>query len=141
MRALFTLTAAAGLGVVFMLACGDRATPCSTWQDCQSSDEANALRPCDNDGQGAKIHVNTQCVEGRCRVECAKTCIPAGTCGPGAVCETPPGIAPSSVMRSCMKNPIACNDASECPLETPGEGEWSCTEGFCRFPGFSYAFE
>lgn len=149
MRAFLFLLTLATAGVAATVACGgEDATPCTSWQDCQDSAEAEALRPCDNGGQGAVIHVDTACVRGRCRAECASTCIPYGCSTPGAVCETPAptrSISPSNVVRSCTKNPIACTTAADCPLEQPrsatSAGEWSCESGVCRYPGFTYAFE
>lgn len=123
----------------------NKATTCSSWQDCQTSDEANELRPCPNGDEGATIHVDTSCVQGTCHAECASTCIPYACGKAGAVCETPPPVlpvSPSNVVHSCTKNPIACTTAADCPLEKPSEaGEWTCESGFCRFPGFTYAFD
>lgn len=146
MRALwfFLIVCVGALGSV--LAC-DGASECSTWQDCVGSDEAEALRPCDNGGQGAVIQVNAACAEQRCKVECAATCIPYG-CAAGSVCNVPigpanaPAVSPSNVLHGCAKNPIACGSSEDCPVERPSQdGAWSCEAGFCRFPGFAYAFE
>ncbi len=147
MKTALAVLAAMLVGVVATATSGgcSKASPCTSWQDCQSSDEANELRPCNNDNQGATIHVDTACVDGRCQAECASTCIPYGCRTPGAVCETPAPVlpvSPSNVVRSCTKNPIACTAAADCPLQKTSEsGEWTCEDGFCRFPGFAYAFE
>lgn len=121
-------------------------TSCTTWKDCVGSAEAEAISPCkDPGGTGTTLHADVACENGACRAECAKGCIPYMCNTAGAICDAPPGIAPSSVTHSCTKNPIVCSTASDCPLQIPDSagdaGAWSCESGFCRFPGFTYGYE
>lgn len=59
-------------------------------------------------------------------------------CTDGSICQTLFGL--------CRFRPLSCVVAENCPQYLPpqpdgGTGEWSCTDGKCAYPGFSYPRE
>lgn len=82
------------------------------------------------------------CLNGECRARCEEECTPLRTdvnpCADGSICEPQ--------YELCHFRPLVCAAADNCPRYLPplpdgGSGEWSCTNGRCAYPGFSYATE
>lgn len=87
------------------------------------------------------------CLDGVCHGDCTITCSMVRTdinpCPAPRICTALPGSGPTTV---CKITPIPCTTAATCPRYLPsfpdgGTGEWSCTDGICRYPGFSYSTE
>lgn len=111
---------------------------CTRDEDCTDSKAAQELGRCAPD---------VVCDHGTCRAECLGTCeadprIASGGCPEASLCtasaERNPGFGAGTV---CTKRVLRCASVAQCPTQKPGVGEWSCTDGICRFPGYAYPFE
>ena len=79
-----------------------------------------------------------------CEVGCAQTCqVARNDVNPcdneTLICNEPPG---GAELPYCTGRPIECSSTDDCPLYKPtDDGDWTCEDGICEFPGFSYASE
>jgi len=87
------------------------------------------------------------CLNGECRAWCSDQCALLRTdvnpCADGSICVTSFGEPMTGL---CHFRPLVCVAAENCPQYRPplpdgGSGEWSCTDGRCAYPGFSYPTE
>ena len=123
------LGAAVGIVVLLVcsLGCGEDATSCEVHADCVSSRESSEAGRCGPEAA---------CVSGKCAAWCPQDCTATeqtvNTCDEGYVC---------TVHSRCRATEIECEQADECPSYRPGDGEWTCESGTCRFPGFAYLYE
>jgi hypothetical protein len=121
---------------------------CGKTEDCILSKAATAYGGC--------APLEYWCDSGACKATCQRPCkvvMPDfDPCPAGSVCAQPT-INHSDVSDPsyfCTAFPIPCGSADDCPPYTPNvksgadagpagsPGVWSCDNGFCRFPGFSY---
>lgn len=115
-------------------------TACSIAAECWNTPESKSLGRC-----GPK---EVGCVQGECAAACPSTCRmiedDRNPCvDPARICnESPTGPSPAY----CTALPIACTTEVDCPIYRPRDANgqqstWTCTEGFCRYPGLSYPWE
>lgn len=120
-------------------ACDPARQSCRTTDDCYLNPNGEPRERCSP--------TDTFCKDGSCLSDCAKTCSVdldgvVSPCDTGLICNLPMDVGPSSpTFFHCTRYPIACKEAANCPLVRPGTGAWTCVEGLCRFPGFSYVIE
>jgi hypothetical protein len=111
----------------------DDASSCDVHADCTNSKEAFEAGRC------AAV---AACVDNECVAWCPQRCgtdeADAAPCEDGYVCTEPMS---GTVARAiCSATEIECEDATQCPKDRPGDGEWTCEDRRCRFPGFSYLY-
>jgi hypothetical protein len=113
--------------------CGDDATPCDVHADCNGSKESL---------EAGRCGPSSACVDGECIAWCPQRCGPLADddapCEDGYVCTEP--MSGPAGRPICSATEIECEDAAQCPKERPGDGEWTCEDQVCRFPGFSYLY-
>jgi hypothetical protein len=124
-------------------ACGPE---CERTEDCILSKAATA--------HGGCTPLESWCAAGTCKAICGSACkvVMAGfdPCPAGLVCAQPTisQDATPDQLYFCTAFPIPCHLVYDCPPYTPtlksgadtggSSGVWSCENGFCSFPGFSY---
>lgn len=115
---------------------GEKQFVCSEHHDCLEAVDAHPERCAPKDWH---------CDAGVCKVFCAQPCQVVrqdfNPCDDATLlCNEP---ASGTELSFCTGRPIECSSASDCPLFRPSQdGDWTCdSEGVCRFPGFSYAYE
>lgn len=123
----------AALLVAFAAGCGDDATSCDVHADCNGSKESL---------EAGRCGPSSACVDNECVAWCPQQCGAQADgdepCEDGYVCTEPMS---GTVGRAiCSATEIECEDAAQCPKERPGDGEWTCEDSICRFPGFSYLY-
>ena len=106
---------------------------CIVHDDCWNSPVSQELGRC-----GGTV----ACVEGVCDAWCPEPCEisdpEVNPCTkPGWIC------APFDATWSrCKPTEVDCETIDDCPDYRPSaDGAWTCDEGICRFPGFSYLYE
>lgn len=121
------------------LSCADDEDSCRTNAECEDSDVARSL---------AKIKCPSEvyCLNGKCDGACNPSCKDVrsdlNSCGDAGLCVPLPGSGddPSGL---CSLRPIECTSADECPAFKPATaadgGKWSCDDGICSYPGYTYA--
>lgn len=83
------------------------------------------------------------CKSGQCRSRCTPSCVTVSpevdACEGELICSH--SRSDESERGDCVGAPIRCQTAEDCPIYRPSDdGEWSCVEERCRFPGFEYAY-
>jgi hypothetical protein len=126
-----------------VLACASKSgTRCSTAADCNGSDEAFAAGRCAPEVACTR--------DGYCHAACLGTCrvatesrFPEAQCENGGICNQSISSRDSvSDSFRCTNRVIHCRETSDCPIHKPrAEGEWTCEDGTCRFPGHEWAFD
>jgi hypothetical protein len=113
---------------------------CNVNADCVDSQAAKDIEPirC-----GPK---DLYCLEGTCHGECRELCeVVRDDMNP---CSEPRHCVrqgdSSDALSFCTIMPIPCDTADDCPayrtvLPEGGQGEWSCDDEVCRYPGVEYA--
>lgn len=112
---------------------------CSVNSDCANSQaaiDASELKCLDHE---------VFCQERRCHARCGSICIVArSTENP---CETgicvPTGQETPGARSYCSVLPVSCSSPKTCPAYRPlddagTQHEWSCEDGVCVYPGFSF---
>lgn len=133
MNFLYSLTSLSAL-LITMAACdGDH---CSTDADCAGSPASQ---------QAGRCGPEVACVESTCRAECAAFVCKVvrqdeNPCPNERICtQTAKTVGDEG---RCTNKPISCRSTEDCPLYRPNaNGDWSCDEGICRFPGHRYNWE
>ena len=116
----------------------DLTTQCQLNADCVDSEagrQAQILRCASTD---------LYCLNAHCSVECGKRCqVVVSDQNP---CEAPRLCAPlaGSGVSFCTILPIKCASPADCPVYLPttgdgGQSSWSCDNGICQYPGWTYA--
>jgi len=110
---------------------------CSSHDDCWDS---HAVQ------EAGKCAPEAWCEEGICQAKCEALCHAqdgASSCGGGLICNQSQSELAHDSPGRCTRHPIPCETVADCPVVRPTteSGEWSCEEGICRFPGFSYFTE
>ncbi len=126
------------LGAAWVLAgatdCGP-GNSCSLNADCKDSQAAK-------DYAHVKCGSEVYCLAGTCHGECVQICEPVRSdtnpCAGNRLCE-PNGVQ----YGQCTILPIKCSTVADCPSYLPpteaGPSAWSCTDGVCRNPAWTYA--
>jgi hypothetical protein len=110
---------------------------CTTDQTCLDSAElAERLGRC-----VAEAYCLAGECDGRCVAACQVVDPTLNPCDDGLICNEPSEAEPGATW-NCTALPIRCESPSQCPVFRPQPtGSWSCSDGFCRFPGFHYFVE
>jgi hypothetical protein len=107
-------------------------TACVVHDDCWSSPISQAQGRC-----GPQV----ACIEGVCDAWCPDSC---EVTDPDVNPCTEPGWICAPVDGSwsrCSPTEIDCETIDDCPHHRPARnGAWTCDDGICRFPGFSYLY-
>lgn len=107
---------------------GPPSEECETNSDCADSEAARWLinKRCPRQ--------EVYCWQSRCVGECSTRCevvrVDENSCPSPSICGG------KDEMQFCTWLPIECATAEDCPRVRPGEGEWTCEVGLCRFPGW-----
>lgn len=107
--------------------------PCHSNADCEDSEAAK---------MAAELKCpfsEFYCLAGQCQFDCGDVCMIArvdvNPCVKG-ICISRPQ-APE--ITYCTMLPVKCDSAEDCPAYLPSQdGTWTCEQGICRFPGFTY---
>lgn len=113
-------------------------TPCASAAACWNAQESKDLGRC--------APREVACVNGTCRARCGNSCqVVEATTNPcqeaGLICNQ--SSSGKEDFTYCTATPIACENASDCPVYRPASAdaataEWTCEQGTCRYPGFVY---
>lgn len=126
-----------------MLACnGDldaTRTYCASSEECLDSPEVLQAGRC--------APMNVYCKNHGCVAHCAEECSTVlASINPcrdqSLICTDSANLDPNSEIAYCTGRAISCDSVGDCPRYRPfSDGDWSCEEDVCRFPGFKYADE
>lgn len=84
------------------------------------------------------------CLDGTCHAGCAATCevvrSDINPCPEPRLCAAAVG----GSLSLCVITPVSCMTAENCPTYRPvdatgNQGAWTCVDGLCVYPGFTFA--
>ena len=110
---------------------------CRANADCANSEAAHAI------AQVKCEFKEVYCLNDTCHGQCRSICIPVRTdvnpCDGGAVCAA----ANQYGNDFCTMLPVQCSSVADCPEYLPpmdgGISAWSCDDGVCTNPAWTYA--
>ena len=110
--------------------------PCKTHEGCPSTAPVKCT--------GEWVCAGGFCVYGSRGICETEDACPEGTvCGMSYDWYHDPANYPDSFTGICTQNPVTCQASGDCPAFPPHglvDGQWSCEQGVCAFPGYKPAY-
>lgn len=127
----------AGIGV---FASAATAASCRSGNTCSENADCAGYAT-----QAGRCAGESGCSDGVCQAACSGNCKVAradeNPCPEAQICT----YAATTVYEEggkCTNLPISCTTTEDCPLYRPRtDASWTCVEGVCRFPGYTYPWE